>query len=65
MAQKKSRPPQAPESYLSKCFVVSENVFDFGPLLIGKDPEKRHSDELVKKVNSSVFQITNNGKYDL
>jgi hydrocephalus-inducing protein len=45
--------------------VVSENVFDFGPLLIGKDPEKRHTDEVVKKVNSSVFQISNNGKYDL
>jgi len=45
--------------------VVSENVFDFGPLLIRKDPEKRHTDETVKKVNSSVFQISNNGKYDL
>lgn len=55
MAQKKSRPAQAPESYLQKTFVVSENVFDFGPLLIGKDPEKRHTDETVKKVNSSVF----------
>lgn len=65
MAQKKSRPPQAPDSYLQKCFVVSENLFDFGPLLIGKDPEKRHADDTVKKVNSSVFQISNNGKYDL
>jgi len=55
MAQKKSRPSQAPESFLSKTYVVSESVFDFGPLLIGKDPEKRQSDELVKKVNSSVF----------
>ena len=64
MAQKKSRPPQAPDSYLQKCFVVSENVFDFGPLLIGKDPEKRNTDETVKKMNSSVFQISNNGKYD-
>lgn len=50
---------------MSKCFVVSENVFDFGPLLIGKDSEKRNTDETVKKVNSSVFQISNNGKYDL
>lgn len=65
MAQKKSRPSQAPDSYLQKCFVVSENVFDFGPLLIGKDPEKRHTDETLKKVNSSVLQISNNGKYDL
>lgn len=44
---------------------MSENLFDFGPLLIGKDPEKRNADELIKKVNSSVFQISNNGKYDL
>jgi hydrocephalus-inducing protein len=46
-------------------FVLSEGVFDFGPLLIGKDPEKRHSDEVMKNVNSSTFQISNNGKYDL
>lgn len=44
---------------------MSENVFDFGPLLIGKNPELRNSDETVKRVNSSVFQISNNGKYDL
>jgi hydrocephalus-inducing protein len=65
MAHKKSRPAQAPDSYLSKCFVVSENVFDFGPLLIGKDPEKRHTDETIKRVSSSVLQISNNGKYDV
>lgn len=39
---------------MSKTFVVSENTFDFGPLLIGKDPEQRESDE-VKKVNSTFF----------
>ena len=65
MTNKKTRPTQPPESYLQKCFVVSENVFDFGPLLIGKDPEKRNTDDNVKRVNSTVFQITNNGKYDL
>ena len=65
MAHKKTRPTQAPESYLQKCFVISENAFDFGPLLINKDSEKRHTDETVKRVNSSVLQITNNGKYDL
>lgn len=65
MTNKKARPSQAPENYLSKCFVVSENVFDFGPLLIGKDPEKRHTDDHVKRINSTVFQITNNGKYDV
>lgn len=58
------RPTTEPESYLQKTFVVSENTFDFGPLLIGKDSEKRH-DETVKRVNSTFFQITNNGKYDL
>ena len=39
-------------------------MFDFGPLLIGKDPEKRGEDA-VKAVNGTFFQITNNGKYDL
>lgn len=62
--QKKVRPTSEPDSYLAKTFVVSENVFDFGPLLIGKDPEKREEEE-VKKVNGTFFQITNNGKYDL
>jgi hydrocephalus-inducing protein len=65
MAQKKSRPAHPPESYLSKTYVVSEGLFDFGPLLIGKDSEKRNTDELVKKVNSYVFKITNNGKYEV
>jgi len=35
-------------------YVVSENVFDFGPLLIGKDAEKRE-EEVVKKVNGTFF----------
>ena len=64
-AFKKSRPTNPPESYVQKNYIVSENVFEFGPLLIGKDSEKRNSDETLKKVNSFVFQITNNGKYDL
>jgi len=62
--QKKSRPTTEPESFLSKTFVASENTFDFGPLLIGKDSEKREEIE-VKRVNGTFFQITNNGKYDL
>jgi hydrocephalus-inducing protein len=61
---KKVRPTTEPESFLQKTFVISENTFDFGPLLIGKDPEKRE-DEEVKSVNGTFFQITNNGKYDL
>jgi hydrocephalus-inducing protein len=36
-AVKKSRPATVPECYLSKSYVLSENVFDFGPLLIGKN----------------------------
>jgi hypothetical protein len=65
MANKKTRPPQMPESLLAKTFVVSENVFDFGPLLIKKDPEQRATDERMRHVNSSVLQITNNGKYQV
>ena len=63
MTHKKTRPAQQPESLLSKTFVVSENTFDFGPLLIKKDPEQRATDENMRQVNSSVLQITNNGKY--
>ena len=64
LSQKRVRPPTAPDSYLSKCYVNSEGTFDFGPLLIKKDPEKRN-DELVKKMNGTFFQITNNGRYKL
>jgi hypothetical protein len=55
MTHKKTRPPQQPESLLAKTFVVSENTFDFGPLLIKKDPELRSSDETMRQVNSSVL----------
>ena len=43
---KKNRPMNPPDSYISKAFITSENVFDFGPLLIGKNPEKRNTKEL-------------------
>lgn len=39
---KKSRPTTSPECYLSKVFVLQENCFDFGPLLIGKNVEKKN-----------------------
>jgi len=58
------RPPTGPDCYLSKTYVNSEGVFDFGPLLIRKDPEKRN-DEIVKKMNGTFFQVTNNGRYKL
>ena len=63
MTHKKTRPPQPPDSIVQKTFIVSENVFDFGPLLIKKDPEQRATDETLKKVNSSVLRITNDGEY--
>ena len=59
---KKSRPATVPECYLSKAFVLSENVFDFGPLLIGKNAEKKNEKEIMS-VNSSVFKLINNGNY--
>jgi len=37
-------------------------LFEFGPLLIKKDAEKR-ADPKIQEVNSTIFQITNNGKY--
>jgi len=40
MDQKKSRPANPPDSYLSKVYVMNEGLFDFGPILIGKDSEK-------------------------
>jgi len=39
--QKRTRPTTEPDSFVSKSFIASENVFDFGPLLIGKNPETR------------------------
>lgn len=65
MTQKRQRPTNPPESYLQKCYINNEGLFDFGPLLIGKDPEKRNEDEKIKKANSYEFRMTNNGKYDL
>lgn len=61
MAIKKNRPVEK-DQIAQKCFIQSENVFEFGPLLIKKDAEKR-TDPKVQEINSAVFQITNNGKY--
>ena len=60
---KKTRPLTTPESYLSKIYVSSEGIFDFGPLLIGKNPMNRQNPEL-KAMNSTTFRITNQGKFD-
>ena len=61
MSIKKQRPPEK-EALIIKSFVQAENLFEFGPLLIKKDAEKRE-DPTVQQVNSTIFQITNNGKY--
>ncbi len=60
-SQKKQRPPTAPESFLNKTFVVSENCFDFGPSVVGKDPQQK---EQFNQSNSALFRISNNGKFD-
>ena len=59
---RKNRPANPPESYLSKSFIYSENVFEFGPLLINKSVENK-DDPAVKNVNSATFRITNQGKF--
>lgn len=61
MAIKKNRPVEK-DQIVQKSYIQSENVFEFGPLLIKKDAEKR-SDPKVQEINSAVFQITNNGKF--
>mmetsp|Transcript_39419 Transcript_39419/g.35148 ORF Transcript_39419/g.35148 Transcript_39419/m.35148 type:complete len:418 (+) Transcript_39419:788-2041(+) len=63
MQRKKFRPANPPESYISKHFIFTENAFEFGPLLIGKDSSKKNENKSIY-VNSSVFRITNNGKFD-
>lgn len=60
--RKRKRPTRYPDSLLSKTFVINEDKFDFGPLLIGKNFEKKHEADIMK-VNSSVYRITNSGKY--
>jgi len=40
MALKKNRPAEK-DALIVKAFVQSENLFEFGPLLIKKDVEKR------------------------
>jgi hypothetical protein len=60
--RRRIRAAAMPESLISRAFVLSESVFDFGPLLIGKKADDKNEDS-VKQMNSSVFRITNAGKY--
>ena len=64
LSQKRQRPSNPPDCYLHKTYISNKNAFDFGPLLIDKDPKKRHDDERIKSSNSTEFKITNCGKYD-
>ena len=59
---KRTRPTAVPDCFLSRSFVLSENTFDFGPLLIGKNAEKKTEKEITS-TNSSVFKLHNNGSY--
>lgn len=43
-------------------WLKSEGLFEFGPLLIGKSHEEKN-EVAIKGINSSVFRITNNGKF--
>jgi len=60
---RRTRPSIAPDCYLSRKWVASENVFDFGPLLVNKHLLNRH-DAVVKNTNSDTFKIHNAGKFD-
>jgi hydrocephalus-inducing protein len=59
---KRTRTPTVPDCYLSKAFVLSESTFDFGPLLIGKNAEKKNEKEIMA-TNSAVFKLHNNSNY--
>jgi hydrocephalus-inducing protein len=59
---KKSRPPTCPECYLSKAYVLSENTFDFGPLLIGKNAQRKNEKDIIS-TNSTTFKLVNTGHY--
>lgn len=62
LRRKKGRPPTIPDCYISKSYVMSEGRYDFGPLLIGKNPDRK-DEEPIKKTNCESFRITNNGLY--
>ena len=59
---KKSRSPTLPESLLYKSYVQSENLFDFGPLLVGKNPTNKQ-DKVMMSINSTLLKMTNQGPF--
>ena len=64
MKRKKSRPVTIPDCYVSKHYISQETKYEFGPLLIGKLPEKKNL-ESVKRSNAENFRITNSGLYPI
>lgn len=64
MRRKKIRPTTVPECFINKHFISSENKYEFGPLMIGKNFDKRY-DESCKRTNAEAFRISNSGKYPI
>ncbi|KAJ9512718.1 hypothetical protein QJQ45_019009 [Haematococcus lacustris] len=56
----KARPPSPS---VSRQFIVSKGLFEFGPLLVGKDITGY--DTGAHPANTAKFRITNNGLFDL
>ena len=48
---------------MSHVWLINDKLFEFGPLLIGKNPEEKDKEE-IKGINSSTFKITNNGRFE-
>jgi hydrocephalus-inducing protein len=59
---RKNRPQKLPESLLSKTFVQAEGVFDFGPLLIGKNPENKNKKQMLQ-ANSTLIKLHPKGNF--
>lgn len=59
---KKSRPPTLPDSLIYKSFIQSENIYDFGPLLIGKNSAFRQEKPVIV-INSTAFKMVNQGPF--
>jgi len=61
-AVKKARPTNPPDSYISKAFIQSESLYEFGPLLIGKSADKKNDKDIIS-INSTTFRLWNQGSY--
>ena len=55
------RTKSAPPARVCKKFVVSRNMFEFGPLLVGKDKTGRDADAM--RTNGDCFRISNDGPF--